>query len=164
MEISAGANGQALFESKGCVACHTGNNTLATRLKGETLTDIAVAMWNHEPRMAAARAPFSLEEMREILSYLWAEQFFEGSGKPAAGARVFAAKRCAVCHNDPASGAPKLTGSKDSFTAATIVTALWHHGPGMFDQMKAKGIPWPRFDGSEMANLIAYLNVRNGGK
>jgi hypothetical protein len=45
-----------------------------------------------------------------------------------------------------------------------MVSALWHHGPGMLDQMKAKGIPWPHFDGPEMANLIAYLNAQNGGK
>ena len=31
----------------------------------------------------------------------------------------------------------------------------------MLEQMKAKGIAWPRFDGPDMANLIAYLN---GGK
>jgi mono/diheme cytochrome c family protein len=164
LEIASGANGQALFESKGCAACHTGKNALPPRLKGETLTDIAVAMWDHEPKMPAAPAPLGLDEMREIVSYLWAAQFFQDSGSPSAGARVFRAKHCAACHNDAAGGAPKLSGSNDSFTAATMVAALWHHGPGMLDQMKAKGIAWPRFDGSEMANLIAYLNARNGGK
>jgi mono/diheme cytochrome c family protein len=164
VEISTGANGQTLFESKGCAACHTGKNALPAKLKGETLTDIAVGMWNHEPRMPAAPAPLGLDEMREIVSYLWAAQFFQDQGKASAGARVFAAKHCAGCHNDPAGGAPKLTGVKDSFTAATMVSALWHHGPAMLDQMKAKGIRWPRFDGSEMANLIAYLNAKQGGK
>ena len=53
--------------------------------------------------------------MRELVSYLWADQFFEDQGSPAAGERVFAAKRCAVCHNDPSSGAPKLTGSRPLF-------------------------------------------------
>jgi cytochrome c2 len=206
VEITSGANGQTLFESKGCAACHTGKNALATRLKGATLTDIAVAMWNHEPKMPAASAPLEVGEMREIVSYLWAAQFFEGQGNPAAGARVFTAKRCAVCHNNPSSGAPKLTDMKGSskelarttepgsegragpvraskelarttepgsegragpvraFTAAAMVSALWHHGPAMLDQMKTKGIAWPRFDSSEMANLVAYLNAQNGGK
>ena len=158
-----------LFQSKGCAACHTGKNALppgfkGRRLQGKTLTDIAAAMWNHEPRMPAAPAPLSLEEMREIVSYLWTAQFFEDSGNPAAGARVLTAKRCAVCHNDPSSGAPKLAEMKSTFSAATMVSALWHHGPGMLDRMKAKGMAWPRFDGSEMANLIAYLNAQNGGK
>jgi mono/diheme cytochrome c family protein len=169
LEITSGANGQALFESKGCAACHTGRNALpaslkGSTLKGETLTHIAVAMWNHEPRMPAAPAPLSLEEMREIVSYLWASQFFGDQGNAAAGARVFASKRCAACHNDPSTGAPKITEMQRSFSAATMVSSLWHHGPGMLDQMKTKGIAWPRFDGSEMANLIAYLNAQNQGQ
>ena len=165
VEITSGANGQMLFASKGGAACHNGKTALTSRLKGKTLTDIAVAMWNHEPRMPAAPAPLSLADMREIVSYLWTEQFFEDAGNAAAGARVFAAKRCATCHNDPspnnASGAPKLTGSGRTFNAATIVSVLWHHGPQMLEQMKTKGIAWPRFEGPDMANLIAYLNVQN---
>lgn len=164
IEITSGANGQTLFESKGCAACHTGKNALATRLKGQTLTDIAVAMWNHEPKMPAAPAPLDLGEMRELVSYLWAAQFFEDSGNAAAGARVFTAKRCATCHDNPSSGAPKLTDMKRSFSAAAMVSALWRHGPSMLDQMKTKGIAWPRFDGRQMANLVAYLNAQNKDK
>jgi len=33
----------------------------------------------------------------------------------------------------------------------------------MMEQMKGKGISWPRFDGGDMANLIAYLDS-GGGK
>jgi cytochrome c551/c552 len=160
VEITSGAAGQALFESKGCAACHTGV-TLTPRVKGRTLTDIAAAMWGHEPRMAATPAPISVEEMREIVSYLWAGQFFEDAGNAGAGGHVFATKRCVVCHDDPSSGAPRLAGTGRSYSAASMVAALWHHGPQMLDQMKTKNIAWPRLGGSEMANLIAYLN---GGK
>ncbi|HEY1756154.1 MAG TPA: c-type cytochrome [Bryobacteraceae bacterium] len=163
VDISSGANGQALFESQGCAACHTGKNAIGTKIKGETLTDIAATMWNHEPKMPPAPGPLALGEMRDIVSYLWAGQFFEDAGSASTGARVFTAKHCAVCHNDPSSGAPKLTEMKRTFTSATMVSALWHHGPAMLDQMKAKGIAWPRFNGAEMANLIAYLNAKNGG-
>jgi mono/diheme cytochrome c family protein len=161
LEITSGANGQALFDSKGCAACHSGKASLTSRLKSKTLTDIAVAMWDHEPRMPAAPAPLSLGDMRDITSYLWAEQFFEDAGNPTAGGRVFTAMRCATCHNDASSGAPKLTGVGRSYTAASMLSVLWHHGPQMLDQMKAKGLAWPRFEGSDMANLIAYLNSQN---
>ena len=161
VEISSGADGQKLFEAKGCAGCHTGKMALAPLLKGMTLTDIAVEMWNHEPKMAPNPPSLSTEEMREIVSYLWAGQFFAGGGSAAAGERVYRAKRCSACHEDTSSGAPKLLGTVRDFSAATMVSALWMHGPRMLEQMKAKGIAWPRFDEAEMANLIAYLN---GGK
>jgi len=157
--MGAGTDGASVFTSKGCSGCHRSANALTSRIKGQTLTEIAAAMWNHAPRMTAAGAkPVKLEsgEMRELLTYLWAAQFFEGSGNPAAGRRVFAAKRCAACHNDPSSGAPKLAGR--SFSGATMVSVLWHHGPRMLDQMKAKSISWPRFEGTQMSDLIAFLN------
>jgi mono/diheme cytochrome c family protein len=162
--IASGARGQALYESKGCASCHTGKLGLASRLKNRTLTDIAAAMWNHEPKMAENPPQFTEDEMRELVSYLWAGQFFRDEGNPSAGERVFTSKHCAACHNNPSSGVPKLTGSGRSFTAATMVSSLWYHGPRMLGEMNSKGIRWPRFEGREMANLIAYLNARDGGK
>ncbi len=47
LEITSDENGQALFESKGCGGCHVGKLALTSRLKGMTLTDIAVYV---EPR------------------------------------------------------------------------------------------------------------------
>ena len=146
VEITAGAEGEVLFKSKGCERCHTGNLALTGRLKGKTLTDIAAAMWNHEPRMAASPPQLSVAEMREVTSYLWAAQFFEDAGDPGAGRRVFTAKHGAACHEDSASGAPKLAGR--AFSGVAMVSALWHHGPQMLDRMKAKNISWPRFEGT----------------
>ena len=77
--------------------------------------------------------------MREFVSYLWAQQFFEDAAIPPSGKRVFTAKHCATCHNDPSSGAPKITGVGRSFSAITMVSVLWHHGPRMLDQMKSQG-------------------------
>ena len=157
IEISSGGGGEALFQSKGCAGCHRESAALTGRLKGKTLTDIAAAMWNHQPRMASAPPQLTAEEMRELASYLWAGQFFENGGDAAAGRRVFAAKRCAVCHDNAASGAPAL-GPK-TFSGATMVSVLWSHGPQMLDRMKAQNTPWPRFDEAQMSNLIAFLNA-----
>ena len=159
VQISAGANGEALFQSKGCAACHTGSNALGPKLKELTLEDIAVAMWNHAPKMAPSVPQLSVQEMREIVSHLWAEQFFEDAGNAAAGEKVFTSKHCASCHqgSGASSGsAPKLEGK--TFTGATMVSALWRHGPRMLEEMKAKGVTWPRFDDHDMSNLIAFLN------
>ncbi len=161
--IASPGAGDAIFQSAGCAKCHQSVDALAMNVQGKTLTEIAAEMWNHAPRMAAAGAPavqLTPDQMRDLVSSFWAAKFFLDAGRPSAGSRVFASKNCAVCHNDSASGAPHLPASSKSgdFTGATMISVLWRHGPRMLDQMKAKNLEWPRFDGSQMADLIAYLN------
>jgi mono/diheme cytochrome c family protein len=151
-------NGEQLFQAKGCAGCHVGKNTLEGRLADQSLTGIAAAMWNHQPRMKQPPPQLSEEEMRQILSYIWARQRFRGEGNSARGKRVFAEKRCETCHNDPASGAPKLAKSKDAYSDVTMVSTLWVHGPRMQEMMAQKKIEWPRFTAQQMSDLIAYLN------
>jgi mono/diheme cytochrome c family protein len=162
VEVTSGANGEALFRSKGCESCHSSMAALSTRLRGQTLTGIAVAMWNHAPKMPPSPPMLDVEEIREIASSLWAEQFFRDAGSVKPGQRVYTSKHCASCHDSPASSAPKLAGRV--FSSTILVAALWHHGPQMFDQMQANKISWPRFEGQDMGNLIAYLNSLSGGK
>jgi len=40
----------------------------------------------------------------------------------------------------------------------TLMSAVWRHGPAMAESMRRNAISWPHFQGSEMADLIAYLN------
>jgi hypothetical protein len=115
-------------------------------------------MWDHAPRMQAQPVRLEPEEMRQLLGYLWARPFFEDGGNASSGRRVFAARRCAVCHDDPASGAPRLVARAGGFNGVAMVSALWKHGPAMLDRMETKGMAWPRFNAREMSNLIAYLN------
>ena len=42
-----------------------------------------------------------------------------------------------------------------------MVAALWRHGPAMLQRLNEKHLSWPRFDGHEMSDLIAYLNSRD---
>ncbi len=163
LEITAGPLGEQLFTNKGCAGCHNGKLALTERLKGQTLTDIAVDMWNHSSKMGSTPPSLTVDQMRELASYLWADEFFRDSGNASAGRRVFAQKHCATCHEDAASGSPKLPPGGASFSGrffsgSSMVATLWHHGPQMQEMMRAKNIPWPRFDGTEMADLIAFLN------
>jgi mono/diheme cytochrome c family protein len=163
--LTSSENGEALFTSKGCATCHRNQLSLRSRLRGQTLTDVAVDMWNHAPKMPKEAPSLNEEEMRDLTSFIWAQQFFEDIGNAAAGKRVFAAKHCAACHEDASSGAPKLAGGRQTpLTGSAMVSALWRHGPRMMEQMKTKGISWPRFDGADMANLIAYLDSNGGRK
>ena len=94
-------------------------------LRNQTLTDIAVDMWNHQPSMKQPPPTFSPEEMRQIIGYIWARQYFRGDGNADRGKKVFAEKNCATCHNDPSSGAPKLAKGKDA-----IPTSPWSRRSG----------------------------------
>lgn len=151
-------SGEALFQSKGCAGCHIGKLALETRLRNQTLTQIVVDMWNHQPSMKNPPPNLSQEEMRQILAYIWARQYFRGDGNSDRGKKVFADKSCATCHNDPSSGAPKLAKGKDAYSDITIVATLWGHGPQMLDLMTQRKLAWPRFTTQQMSDLIAYLN------
>lgn len=162
-------NGEALFQSKGCADCHQGRLSLQKRLATGSMNDFVAAMWNHSPGMRAygskiGRTPPQLEkdEMRQIVAYLWYAQLYAEPGSAKRGERIFAAKKCARCHNDPATGAPDLKRLRatrtDPLRPFSMVSVLWQHGPPMLEKMGQQGIPWPRFTGREMADLIEYLN------
>jgi len=164
-QTTTGADGKRLFEQKGCPHCHAaGDSAITWRLRGKTLTDVAARMWNHGSRMPQATTHFEPGEMREVLSYVWAEQFFESSGDAVHGKRVFTNKRCGACHDQATDGAPPLTVGARRFSEITMVSALWRHGPIMLTLMNERKIPWPRFNTKEMSDLIAYLNTRNNNE
>ncbi len=152
--------GPALFQSKGCAGCHVGKLALETRLRNQTLTEIAVDMWNHQPSMKNPPPQLSQEEMRQITGFLWAKQYFHGDGNAERGKKVFAEKNCATCHSDPASGAPPLGKGKgkDAYSDITMLSVLWEHGPRMLESMNQRNLAWPRFTAQQMADLIGYLN------
>jgi cytochrome c2 len=147
--------GEMLFEARGCQSCHQGKLALDKRLANRTLTDIAVAMWNHAPRMMNAPLAIESGEMRQIIAYVWAQQFFESGGNAALGRRLFTAKHCATCHTDL-----KLKRGPGVHSAISMVGVLWQHGPQMFATMEQKKVGWPRLGPADMSDLIAYLNTR----
>jgi mono/diheme cytochrome c family protein len=151
-------SGQALFVSKGCAGCHSGTRKLEARRTRYALDDFAAAMWNHALRAGPRQAPMSYEEMRRLVGYLVATQFFEERGNPENGERLFAKKRCSGCHDNPSSGAPGRSVMSGRMTSFGMVAALWKHGPAMLNAMRRQNIPWPRFRGSEMADVSAYLH------
>jgi mono/diheme cytochrome c family protein len=160
--ITAGADGEKLFASKGCVECHDARRRPSGNM---TLTGVAAAMWNHgsflNGKVQHTEPPrLTSDEMREVVSVYWAKQFFGGSGNASQGKKIFTAKHCAECHAGKGPG-PDLAALNGSYNGITMVSALWRHGPAMLDQMQQKHIQWPVFKADEMADLIAWLNGSN---
>jgi cytochrome c2 len=168
------ARGRGLFAERGCAACHTsagdasrkGPDPARIELPG-SLSALASRMWNHLPAMHELMArqelkptALSAQEMADIIAYLFAMQYEGEPGDAARGKRVFAAKRCVDCHELPQILAAE-TGGAGRGSAVGMGHAIWQHGAAMADQMTKAGIPWPTFEGDEMADLIAY--VRSAG-
>jgi cytochrome c551/c552 len=151
--ITAGENGEALFDSKGCAACHKSPRPSAAL----TLTGVAASMWNHASFLHLEPPRLDTREMREVLSYYWAKQFFESTGDASKGRHLFSSKRCVECHSGNGPG-PLLSDKAGTWNGITMVSALWRHGPAMLNQMNGKRIQWPVFKTGEMADLIAFMN------
>ena len=158
--LPASGEGESLFREKGCSACHFAGLALENRLGDSTLTDVAAAMWNHAPQMRLPPPQLTVAEMQQIISYVWSKQFFASNGDAVHGRKIFDSKKCAVCHEDRTSGAPALSRPSEPYSAISMVSVLWKHGPIMLRKMEEKHLAWPRLSQTEMANLIAYLNSR----
>ena len=163
MSLGSPGVGEELFRSKGCANCHTNERSFSNLIGDSTLTDVAAAMWNHAPLMmkdpSQAPKPVSVDEMRSIISYVWAQQFFSPKGDAAKGRRIFESQKCASCHG--ANGkAPQITRETGPFSAVRMVSVLWSHGPAMEQQLNEHKMKWPKLSPAEMSNVIAYLNNR----
>jgi mono/diheme cytochrome c family protein len=154
-EFGSAEKGEKLFVEQGCAACHKKSSSLENRRGHRTMADLAAAMWDHAPQMRQPQPKLSGDTMRHIVAYLWSIQYFDPKGNPKVGQKVFTQKKCGICHNDTSSGAPRLIAAKRS--PFSMVAVLWQHGPAMLVKMREKQIAWPRFSGTEMADLAAYL-------
>ncbi len=164
--------GRVTFESS-CESCHSFGSRTAERkidlLKTRgpaVLTDYVTAMWNHAPlmhRRAGNNFPIlGPGDMGNLIAYLFAQRYFDEEGNAARGAQVFDEKNCKSCHEQRRleTRAPDLTVATERYSPITLSASVWRHGPAMLEAIKEKELAWPEFSGSEMSDLIAYLNSR----
>jgi mono/diheme cytochrome c family protein len=169
---------ELFYGSKRCSQCHAINGEGAHagpdlgQSEGQaSLSQLVVAMWNHAPHMLERlrseriRIPeISQAEMADLLAFLYTERACDEKGDAAAGAQVFATKKCGRCH--PSQGA---TGGADPLNPfAAIDTPLlwaeasWNHAHWMELATHSAAVEWPRFEGREMADLFAWVRQSYG--
>jgi cytochrome c2 len=151
--------GRELLTSKGCAKCHSGASGYGGGGDSHTVTAFAATMWNHAgdvvtKQAAGERTNLTTQEAESIVAALWYDHLYAETGDARRGAKVYAQKGCAGCHDT----ATPLEKRAEPLRAFGIVSALWLHGPQMQEQMKSKGVAWPRLSVADMANLLAYLN------
>jgi cytochrome c551/c552 len=166
--------GSQVFGSKGCVKCHAVNGLGGKvgpdlgRISGRrSFYELAAAMWNHLPGMGQAmrehgieRPQLSEREAGDLIAFLFTLDYFDPPGDVEAGQRLFTEKKCVVCHQVGVYGGvvgPSLDHLGQYGSPILVAAAMWNHGPAMAEMMKAKGIKRPRFRGTELVDLISYL-------
>lgn len=167
--------GARVFDAKGCVKCHAINGVGGTvgpdlgRLpRPRSFYELAAALWNHAPKMAIrmrqlgiARPQLDAREAGDLAGYLFALNYFDPKGNVAVGRHLFTEKRCIACHSVGGAGGtigPHLDGMTPVASPIFLATAMWNHGPRMAEVMEREKITRPTFKGSELVDLIAYIN------
>ena len=167
--------GWKVFES-GCIQCHSVHGQ-GGRLGPElgpdrelplTATQFAGVLWNHAPAMmrlgresGITMPQFKAGEMADLSAFLASLRFFEPTGSPFVGERIFSVRGCAECHGADAEGtrqAPALYARDEAYTAVSFTAALWKHGPKMVDSTERLGIAWPVLEASDIGDLVSFLN------
>jgi cytochrome c2 len=103
---------------------------------------------------------FEKNEMADIISYLYFINYFDKPGDPARGITLFARKGCAQCHAvtpGTKSLGPNLSTAAGVGSPIEIIAAMWNHAQAMEPAMRAKGVPWPKFEPGEMTDVIEFI-------
>jgi mono/diheme cytochrome c family protein len=166
--------GSRVFGEKGCGRCHAINGVggkvgpdLGRRPRPRSFYDLAAAMWNHLPRMAdrmrqlaIPRPRLDAREAGDLVAFLYTLNYFDPPGDPRAGQRLFTEKKCVACHQVGGTGGvvgPSLDALGRYGSPIFVAAAMWNHGPGMAEAMRARGIVRPTFGDRELVDLIAYI-------
>jgi mono/diheme cytochrome c family protein len=168
-------SGRRLFAEKNCVSCHAIHSQggkigpdLAQKRAYHSVTEIAGVMWNHGLQMGLkmkqtgkARPTFNKNEMADIIAYLYFIRYNDQPGDALSGKQLFAQKGCAECH---ALGhgwklGPDFRTSVAPTSSLNLLTAMWNHAPGMEKLLREKKLPWIKFEGNQLRDLVEYLKT-----
>ena len=167
-------NGSQVFAETGCGNCHairgvgpTLGPDLGQVARHLTMTQMAGVMWNHAPAMRQAAEQkgiswraFKGSEMRDLIAYLYSISLLDQPGDTRRGERLFVEKGCATCHSIGGGGSkigPDLKQWKQYGSPILWADLMWSHAFKMEEKMREFGTPWPRFEGNEMVDLVAYI-------
>ena len=168
--------GSRVFGSKGCAKCHAVGGVggqigpdLAHIPDTRSFYALAAAMWNHYPTMikrmddlGIVQPYLSPRETGDLIAFLHSVNYFDPSGDPEAGRRLFKSKRCVACHQVGGTGGvagPNLDFLKRYGSPIFVASAMWNHGPAMTEAMRARAISRPTFEGTELVGHPPYLET-----
>ena len=175
------AAGEAVFVSQGCSSCHSigGGEVnigpdLAELRNFASPLDIAQQIWNHGPsmlegmrRLGIPPPSFGEGDLADLSAFVRQKagpgprkRSLLAPGNPNHGNELFVSKGCSRCHGADGrggDGGPDLRPADLRRPAETIASTMWNHALGMRSTMQERGIGWPEFQDSELADLVAFL-------
>jgi mono/diheme cytochrome c family protein len=169
--------GTRVFFDKGCARCHAvlgegGRSApdLARSPAGYlSAAELVSAMWNHAPamwqkmRLEHVEPPkFTAAEMTNLFAFLYSIRSLDEPGDPQRGRTLLEERKCLNCHSisgQGGGGGPDLRQWASYRNPVSWVQAMWNHGTAMQAMMTQRGLGWPQFQGSDMADLIAYVRT-----
>jgi nitric oxide reductase subunit C len=167
--------GARVFDQRGCGKCHaiwgsggTLGPDLATVEQGRSVVEFAGVLWNHSPKMMEAmeemkisRPKLTPEEMAALTAYLYYLNFFDNPGDPVRGKQLISNKGCIKCHSVGGRGGkvgPALDKYGHHISPIFLATAMWNHGAKMAEKMRERQVARPQLRGSDIADILAYIN------
>ncbi len=173
--------GERWFRDKRCAECHAvggvgGHVGPELDQFAQYIAPITLAadMWNHGVDMRLEQAvrgiatpTFAGRELADIQAYIRRQSTARNRNvvllEPPdlnRGADLFEIKGCVKCHGRRGRGTdrgPDIRSATQRLSVSEIAGELWNHSDVMADSMRNRGIVYPRFDGGEMADVIAFL-------
>lgn len=173
--------GERWFAEKRCEQCHMlgGNGgrigpPLDNYARYIAPITLAQGMWNHGPVMQAQQSSRGVpvptyvgDEIADMQAYIRQVSRVRGRDvvllqppNPNTGQRLFNASGCPQCHGNNGRGTaygPDLRAATQQLRVSEIAGELLNHSSRMAAAMQARGVAFPRFQGTEMADVIAFL-------
>lgn len=159
--------GERHFVEKGCVTCHSPTSTSGrifastapgsfTQIVGRMLPH---AFWQYTGRPNMPE--LTPEEMSDLVSYIHFLIYSGRTGESETGKQLFVRKGCTACHAVNGQGgtsASDLGNASSLKTPIDVLSGMWNTAPEMMQtEMVETGVPWPQFEGRELADLFAYI-------
>jgi cytochrome c2 len=154
-----------------CNRCHPlaemDAGKIAPRIGRIGIYSFTAGIWNQSHYMFRAfethgwRPPqLTREEMAQVFYFSQVIADPSPQGNAAAGERFVARNRCLSCHIVGSQGAPGGV-SWDRLASAkhpgVLVSAIWTHRRMMTRTLVERGLPLPKFEPGDLANLMAFM-------
>ena len=176
------AKGELVFLRKGCIECHS----VGTQGPEEAVpldrfqfhkspAFFSAALWNASKEMTKVmveqgipRPVYETSDISNILAFIRRDAAPIGEedsvylppGSTREGAKLFKEKGCIQCHAVRGEGGeigPNLGSWEPSGVLSQMASAMWNHGPSMWETMAGAGDQFPVFSGKEISDIMTFL-------